>query len=810
MSSLLKFCSICFILLSSIVIFSQEETTEEKESKPVETTFAIDNISDETERVGVRILDLQKILAPSSEVTMIDSVLEETVLQLNLKKDTLLLELNRLDSRDLTSTKVEWKGYRSRLKGYQNVLNSRSKEIGEVNDELVAEIEKWETTKQQLADQKSEAGTIYNSLDDIIVTLQEVIQVAHTRLDAIFIIQKSVTELILSIDEVVAEVESYEVQRQKNYLVFDSKPLWKLTSKNAVDSTAISESFEVVTDSLKVSYIDKRIGQNEAQLKSFFTFNLRRLIAQIVFILLLFSVLMFFRKKWKDTEIEGVDKMIAHNIRAILGKPIAATLVVGMLIGVFFYDGLIPILSELYIFIVLVCAIVLLPAITTSKLRKFLVILFVIYLLQFAEAYIENTQTIRLMVLVEGILLSMLLFISKNGFKSYTRLSNRMKNLIRFVLPIYSFIVLLSVIANIIGMMSLSNFLLKGVLFSIILGLVAFLAVHISISLLLLAFKFRTTTYNMHTLETVVAATNQRLRPTFYWIGFMAWLYFTLKSFQLYHFFLNWLEGLLVTDLVIGETTISLGGILAFLLIFGIAIFISKLIATIFQDDWLIKVLPRGIAPAISLVLRILLISIGLYVGLSAAGLDLSKLGFIVGALGVGIGFGLQNVVLNFIAGLILAFERPINLGDTIEVDNEFGVITSIGVRSSNIRTYAGAETIIPNGDLISKKVINWTLSNRDRRSKIFMKTAPSANPKEVMELFLTIAKKHPSTQSATEPSVFFKGYSEDGNLQFELWYWTTFSETLGVDNDIALEIFEELKTRGIDAPVPTRRIIKE
>jgi potassium-dependent mechanosensitive channel len=176
--------------------------------------------------------------------------------------------------------------------------------------------------------------------------------------------------------------------------------------------------------------------------------------------------------------------------------------------------------------------------------------------------------------------------------------------------------------------------------------------------------------------------------------------------------------------------------------------------------------------------------------------------------LGVGIGFGLQNVVLNFISGLILAFERPINIGDTIEVEQEMGVVTDIGVRSSHIRSYSGYESIIPNGDLISKKVINYTLSNRDRRSKILMKTAPNADPEKVIELLNRIASDHPNTYSDPEPETFFYGYDPDGTLSFALLYWSTFSDTLETDSAIALDIFSALKKAGIQAPAPVRRIV--
>jgi small-conductance mechanosensitive channel len=335
--------------------------------------------------------------------------------------------------------------------------------------------------------------------------------------------------------------------------------------------------------------------------------------------------------------------------------------------------------------------------------------------------------------------------------------------------------------------------------------MVVFLATKVVTSILVLFFKIRKSNHTK-ALSVMVDATSQRFQPALIWIGIILWLFFTLKGFDVYDNLAEWVNNSMEIGWRIGDMRISLGSILSFIFLFIITLLIAKLMAAIFQDQWMIDVLPRGVAPAISLLLRIMVITIGLYLAFSSAGFDLSELGFVFGALGVGIGFGLQNVVLNFIAGLILAFERPINLGDTIEIDQEKGVVTNIGVRSSNIRTYSGSEAIIPNGDLISKKVINWTLANRDRRSKILMKTAGSADPEKVIELFNAIAASYDVVFKDPAPKTYFYGYAEDGNLSFALLYWTIFDDTLKTDSAIALEIHKALKTEGIQSPMPNQR----
>ena len=120
---------------------------------------------------------------------------------------------------------------------------------------------------------------------------------------------------------------------------------------------------------------------------------------------------------------------------------------------------------------------------------------------------------------------------------------------------------------------------------------------------------------------------------------------------------------------------------------------------------------------------------------LSAAGFSLQNLGLLAGALGVGIGFGLQNIINNFISGLILAFERPVTVGDIINVSGSEGVVKKIGIRASVIKEYDGSEVIVPNAELISNKVINWTLSKYTRRSILTIHTHKDTDTDIVLKL---------------------------------------------------------------------------
>jgi len=216
--------------------------------------------------------------------------------------------------------------------------------------------------------------------------------------------------------------------------------------------------------------------------------------------------------------------------------------------------------------------------------------------------------------------------------------------------------------------------------------------------------------------------------------------------------------------------------------------------------------LPRGTADASSMLIRYVIVAFGIYLALEAIGISLSKFGFMAGALGVGIGFGLQNIVLNFIAGLILTFEKPIYIGDVIEVDQYMGTVTEIGVRASKVLTWDGSEVIVPNGILISNKVVNWTRTNRKRRLKISVKTHFDTDPEKVIILLKEVAKNHTNTLDQPAPFALFNGY-ESSFLDFTLYCWVEFNVSLSTRSEIAINVKKALLKAGIEAPVPMQKL---
>ena len=216
--------------------------------------------------------------------------------------------------------------------------------------------------------------------------------------------------------------------------------------------------------------------------------------------------------------------------------------------------------------------------------------------------------------------------------------------------------------------------------------------------------------------------------------------------------------------------------------------------------------LPRGVPGAISSATQYVVLGIGFLISLAVAGVDLGSIALVAGGLGVGIGFGLQNIVNNFVSGLILLFERPVREGDFIQTTTTFGEVKRIGFRSSTIRTWEGSEVILPNADLVASTVTNWTLTDTHRRMDIPVRAAYGSDPKKIMELLVEVAKGHPNTFDEPAPFVLFMAFGENA-LEFSLRFWTRFEVGLGTRSEVAILVEQALRDAGMAAPVPHRVI---
>lgn len=213
-----------------------------------------------------------------------------------------------------------------------------------------------------------------------------------------------------------------------------------------------------------------------------------------------------------------------------------------------------------------------------------------------------------------------------------------------------------------------------------------------------------------------------------------------------------------------------------------------------------------GVTDSIGTIFRYSIIVIGFITIFQTAGFDLSTLGLLAGALGVGIGFGLQNVTNNFISGIIILFERPIKVGDRIEVGDINGDVYSISMRSTTIITNDNISIIVPNSEFINSAVINWSHNDRRVRFKIPIGVSYNEDPEKIRELVIEVAKDHPGVLGAPAPDLWFEGYG-DSSLDFKLAVWTSaFIQRPGVlKSQLYYAVFKKFAEHNIEIPFPQR-----
>ena len=278
----------------------------------------------------------------------------------------------------------------------------------------------------------------------------------------------------------------------------------------------------------------------------------------------------------------------------------------------------------------------------------------------------------------------------------------------------------------------------------------------------------------------------RRIRRLFRWAAAIGWAASTVG-------FLNLLEPLravasavLSASVTRGTLSISLGDVLAFVLTVVLAFLVSRFVRFVLQEDVYPRLpMGRGLPYAVSSLLHYAILFAGFLLAASALGVDMNRVTFLTGAFGVGVGFGLQSVVNNFVSGIILLLERPIQVGDVVQLGDLEGHVRRIGIRSTTIRTWQGAEVIIPNATFISDRVTNWTLSDRKRRIDLPVAVAYGTDPVRVLDLLRATALTVPGVIPEPAPVVLFKGFG-DSALEIELRAWTDRFEDLAGDPEPA------------------------
>jgi small-conductance mechanosensitive channel len=256
---------------------------------------------------------------------------------------------------------------------------------------------------------------------------------------------------------------------------------------------------------------------------------------------------------------------------------------------------------------------------------------------------------------------------------------------------------------------------------------------------------------------------------------------------------------------VFPSSGITVASLLALVLLFGLVVVVERVVRRYFTTRVLRRThLEPAMQFALARVIGYSLLALGFFISLQMVGVNLTSLSFLAGAVGVGFGFGLQNIISNFISGLIILAERPIKIGDRVEIGGVAGQVREISLRSTTVVTNDNIAIIVPNADFITQRVTNWSYEDPRVRLRIPFGVAYGTDLSKLRKLMLEVADEHPNALKDPKPELFFVGFG-DSSLNFEFGVWSDEATTSPrrFRSDLFFAMEKKLRDNAIEIPYP-------
>jgi small-conductance mechanosensitive channel len=637
---------------------------------------------------------------------------------------------------------------------------------------------KWEAT------QKQSAGAPGEVLGRISAVLNAITQTTRTASDLrarLLLLQNTVEDQDTRIATEITDIKARQQNAVGELFQRDSPPLWEIGRASATPVSP-ENSFDAELTSLRAFAAEK-----------YPTFYLH--LALFLFLAVgIFAVRGEVRK-----QVAGDPDM--RQAAAVFEVPLATALVLALLASSWLYPLPPSLFTATLGAIAIVPTVVVLRRLLDPNLIPILYALVAAYFVDHLRLIFPGSSWTGRLIFTGEMLTGL-------GFLIWLRQSKKLRGagpnpFFRGFLRVYSvgaaILFSAAVLANLLGYLRLSTFLGTGLLNSSYLLVALVAAVRIVEGLVLGALRLPPMSM-LGMIRNHYPTLRRRLGIGLRVISYSFWAWRTLDFFFPRTPFWGRLW-MIFNASVPSDSSLSLGRfILVGLLIWG-AFLLSRFIRFVLQEEIYPKFqLAPGLPYAISTIIHYVVVVFGVIWALHFIGIDLSSPQFTVlgGALGVGLGFGLQNILNNFVSGIILLFERPIKVGDIIQVDTNVGTVEKIGIRASVLRLTNGSEYILPNGNLISNPVTNWTFSNRRRVIDLPVVVAAKADPQQVMSILVATARANPLVLKNPPPHALLTTLS-GASLSFEVRVWTDSSENwLQVRSDLALAISAALARENI------------
>jgi potassium-dependent mechanosensitive channel len=645
----------------------------------------------------------------------------------------------------------------------------------------------WEATWDQIHE-RSEIETVVERTSQELTAIRKTRAALENQLNLVLTLQNQVSQMDRQISDVLLRIREAEDWSRSRLFEQDSRPLWEVHEfRNLNQALAngirsfFDRSFKIAVEFLRVHKLAIACLLTSYFLALLGAFKLRRQLEP------------------------GGGVEVSEMASKVLDSPFSIALLVA-LVGTMAYMRSAPLeIAVTFCILYMIPVLRFLPPLLEPPLRKFLYVLAVFYLLEGVYLLIRFPPLVRREVHSLIVFTALICFTWLARPSRWRALipSGRKFGTLTIGIPLGLILLASSLTANICGFNSLAQILSLTALVGAFAGTALYCAARILMVILstILRSNWARPVHRMEQIEQMERWAWRAAVP----LAILLWLEAMSRLLTIYDTVAGYVARALSYPIGFQRVHVTLGSILSFLFILIVGYGLANLLAFALGKLLLSRFpLQRGLPFTISKVTYYLLLVLVFLAALVNAGMELNKFTLVTGALGVGVGFGLQNIVNNFVSGLILLFERPIRVGDIVETKGLAGVVKRIGARSSTIQTGEDAEVIVPNSNLISNEVINWTLSSVRRRVDIPVGVAYGTAPERVLSLLIEVAAAHSGVTINPKPEAYFVGFG-DNALNFELRFWTYQEDWFRLKSDVTVGLAKALREANIEIPFPQR-----
>jgi potassium efflux system protein len=726
--------------------FAQKQTNSNKKSKHLATETEIPLLVNKVESYTLTVDKNNFFLKKGFDFSAVEKTLPDIEKKVKAFKLKFEQQGQKMNLRSLNSAVILLKEQSDNLTVYKNILTDYNEQITKSNLEV----------KKILADPDLNVmipdSVLNDQLNHLLAEARVVDTLQRRMLSKVNLLRNRLSINMLQLNDLSSDMTYLSISKKMSMFSKEEPALFSLKL------TQYSQSFpQIIVDAFQRSWkIVKIYLQGKIHIIT---------ISLLVFIFTTVWLLSNMRRIKKQDDAASVLLQVNFLKRSIL---------VGSLMALFTYAPLFfgnPTMSLLHALeaLRLLCLCFLIwPFLTKSSRPMWLGLMLLWLFYATDDILLETAFGERWGLFMAGIWLIILcikMIRQNKGFFINIEESTATKALLIFSLAQ----VILSVLFNLSGLLSLAKIFGVSAIQSLMLGI----SLKVLCTMILEAIYLQTEAYHDSRFSDFInfKELQHRFQRNLWIIASIIWVIGLIRNLTLYDLLINLSSIFFYTQRSIGSYQFTFASIAIFFCIIWLSSLISGFISFFFGHEKATAGGKRSGLNSMMLLVRLAIWTVGFLIAVAAAGIPIDKLSIMLGALGVGIGFGLQNIVNNLVSGVILAFERPIQIGDQIEIGNKSGTVKEIGVRSSKIHNAEGADIIVPNGDLLSQHLINWTMQDRSKRVEFSIGVPYSTDLDEAKELIAEKLKLNENILQNPAPVIIVQEFGEYA-ISIRILFW--------------------------------------